>query len=212
MLEEHRKIIENSINDAFNFRKEFSDFEISSNFQLLTTQLDLFKVIAGLVIGVASIGYIYNENLNSSFLGVSVFFALITLILSVSYTREVIDLQAKQNKETGVNIFNKTEEHINVALKSLKENDSNIFFDYAKERLNDKYPEPQLNYIGEIVIFIFYLSLGSLVMALISSKYKFGIVSCQSIIAITIVYLASFKNWTTPLSNLLSINLTKKPK
>ncbi len=140
MLQEHKDIIKNSIKDIFTVQEEFSDFEVNSNFQSLIAQLDLFKVIASLVIGIIGISYLYDSNLDKHFLLVSLAFATTTLLLSISYTREAIDLQPKQNENTHLFIANKTKEHIDIALKALKEDDSDIFFKYAKEEL-ERAPE-----------------------------------------------------------------------
>ncbi len=209
MLEEHKSIIKDSIKDAFDFRNDVANFEINNNFQLLTSQLDLFKVIASLAIGIASIGYLYSQKLDSGFLLVSIIFSIISLIMSVSYTRETIDLQARQNKETRLNIFKKTDEMIEVALKALKENNADIYFNYAEERVKDRYPEPQLNYIGEIVIFMFYSSIGFLILSYPSKIYGFEIISIQSFILLATTYLLSFKDWVVKIAPLLSTELFK---
>lgn len=204
MKEEHKDILKNSIKDTFSMQEKFSDFEISSNFQSLISQLDLFKLIASLVIGIIGIGYLYDSKLDGDFLLISLIFALITLVISVSYTREVIDLQPKQNKEIHTLIAAKVQEHNDVVLKAFKEDNSEIFFDYAKNELSKEHPEQPLNYIGEAIIFSFYMSIGFLGLSFISYKYPLELLSTPTLFLLAGVYLISFKNWAVWLSNKLS--------
>ena len=210
MIEEHEKIIMDSINENFEFLEKHSDFEIDSNFQLSLSQLDLFKVISGLVIGVIGIGYFYNKNLDSNFLIISIGLAMTTLLFSVSYTREVIDSHAEQNKKTHIEIKKKMDENTKVALDSLKKNDSSVYFNYMEELLKNKYLETQLNYVGEIIIFLFYSSVGFLVLSFFSYNYGFSIISYWTVLLLVVTYFLSFKNWSMILSSILSKNLKKK--
>lgn len=210
MTEEHRKIIEDSINENFNFLEKYSAFEVNSNFQLSLSQLDLFKVLSGLVIGIIGIGYLYNKSLDNNFLIISISFAMITLLFSISYTREVIDSHAEQNKKIHKEIEEKMEERTNVAIDALKKNDSMVYFSYVEERLKDKYLEPQLNYVGEIIIFLFYLAVGFLMLSFVAHEYRFSIISYWTASLLLIAYLLSFKNWSMVLSSILSKNLKKK--
>lgn len=208
MNEEHSKIIKKSIDDAFEMRDKFYTFSIESSFQLLISQLDLFKTVSGLVVAFIGIGYFYRLDLNKDFLLLSLIFSLITLVLSISYSREAIDLQEKQNQQTEKDIVKKTEDIINKSVESLEKNDSSIFFNYARERLNDKYPEPRLNYIGEIILFCFYLSIGFMIFSWMSSNHDFKFLSLQTTILLTVVYLISFKDWSKKLSEIFSKKLT----
>jgi len=198
------KIIKDFINKSFSIRKEFLDFEVNSQLALLLSQLDLFKVIAGLLIGVIGIGYFYNSKLDPTFLIVALTMAILTLVLCVSYTRETIDFQDKQNKATRKILFGKTEEDINVASQSLKEDNSKIFFDHSNARLNEPQIEPQLSYVGETVTFLFYLSMGFLILSFFSLKYQFGLFSFETIVLVVGVSILSFKDWAIPFSEKIS--------
>ncbi len=210
MIEEHEKIIMDSINENFKFLQKYSDFEIDSEFQLLLSQLDLFKVISGLVIGMIGIGYFYNKSLDDNFLIISIIFAMITLLFSISYTREVIDSRPEQNKKTYAEIKKKMDENTKVAFESLKNKDSAVYFDYALKQLEDKYLELPLNYVGKVIIFLFYLSVGFLILSFFSYKYGFSIISYWTVLLLVITYFLSFKNWSMTLSLILSKNLKKK--
>lgn len=212
MLDDHRKIIKDSIKNALDIQDKFSNSVMENNFQLLLSQLDFFKVISGLVVGIIGIGYFYNQNLNDDFLIISLIFALITLLFSVSYTREVVDLQEKQNKQAYEDIKNDTDEMINKAIEALKKEESNIYFGYAENRLKDAYLEPQLNYAGEIVVLLFYLSLGFLGLSFLSNIYNFYLISYQTATLLFVVYVLSFNNWAFGFSELLSSNLKRKNK
>lgn len=210
---ERKKILKDALRDTFSIKDKFFDFEVNSKFQLLISQLDLFKVLASLVIGIIGIGYFFNSKLDIIFLLVSLTFALITLILSISYTRETIDQQEKQSKETHLLIDEEVEEHINVTIDAFKKDNFEIFSDYAKNKLEKKYPNPPLNWAGEIIIFCFYLSLGFLVVAFFLPRgpselillpgFKLFIACC----VLFFVCVISFKDWAFWMVQKLSIFL-----
>ncbi len=62
-----------------------------------------------------------------------------------------------------------------------------------------------MNYIGEIIIFLFYLSVGFLGLSFISYKYPIELISLPTFFILISVYLISFKNWAIFLSNKLSL-------
>jgi len=132
MNEEYQKIIENSIKDSFTSREKYFNFMINNNAQLELAQLDLFKTIATLTIALASIGYLYVKNIEPQFLIISLFSAGVAFILSISYTREIIDIQSHKNNKSEEEVYRKTEISINKALESIKKDDANIFFNSQK--------------------------------------------------------------------------------
>jgi len=217
MLQDHKDVLKNSIKDAFSLQDKFSDFEINSNFQSIISQLDLFKVIASLVIGIIGIGYLYDSKLSGNFLLISLIFALFTLVLSISYTREVIDSQGKQNQKTHASIKQKVQEHNDIVIEAFKKDDSEIFFKYAKAESERKHPELPLNYMGEIIIFCFYLSVGFLGLSFISYKYPIELVSFKVLFLLIIIFFISFKDWSmwfseklsTPINSIFKKNLNK---
>lgn len=212
MRQDHKDILINSIKEMFSVQGQFSEFEVNSNFQSLVSQLDLFKVMAGLVIGVIGIGYLYNQNLDENFLLTSLFFAVLTLVMSISYTREVIDLQPKENERTHKLINEKVKEHNDKVLEALKADDSEIFFSYARSESSKNHPKPPLNYTGEIVIFFFYLSVGLLGLSFVAPRFSIGIMSIPTLVLLVIIYGISFKDWAIKLSNLLSSPLNQLNK
>jgi len=205
MLQDHKDILKNSIKGMFSLQDKFSDFEINSNFQSLISQLDLFKVIASLEIGIIGIGYLYDSKLSGNFLLISLVFALFTLILSISYTREVIDAQAKQNKKTHADIKRKVQEHNDMVIKAFEEDNSEMFFEYARRESERKHPELPLNYMGEIIIFCFYISIGFLGLSFFSYKYQIELISFKVLFLLVIIFLISFKDWSMWFSEKLSM-------
>ncbi len=210
MTPEHKDIIKNSVKDIFSFQEKFSDFELSSNFQLMLSQLDLFKLLSSLVVAIIGIGYLFDSKLENQFLLLSLIFSLLTLVVSISFTREVIDLQPKLNAKAHQEISKTIQQHNDMALKALREDNSEIFFEYARNKLGDTYSEPSLNYIGEILIFMFYLSIAFLCFSFLALKFPFTILSWQTIVLLICVYLISFKNWAHWLSEKLSIEFFNK--
>lgn len=209
MPEEHRDIIKDSIKDLFSLQEKFSDFEVNSNFQLLISQLDLFKIIASLVVGIIGIGYLNNPSLSNNFLLISLILALTTFILSISYTREVIDSQQKLNEDTHLLVATKVKEHNEIALRALRENNSDIFFNYATAEQAKIHPKQQLNWMGEIIIFFLYLSVGFLCLSFISPVIPIKIISCPTLILLFVVCLISFKDWTILFSKKINFLLNK---
>lgn len=205
MDEDNRHIIKDSIQDAFDLKGEYSTWHIESNFQLLLSQLDLFKTISSIIIAVLGLGYIFDQKLvEGEFLIASFVSAIIVFFWTLSYTRENIDLQVKQNEITGKSLREKTDEWIEIALKALKEKNPDIFFEYSKKESQIKHPENKLIYAGEIFNFMLYLSVGFLMLGFIANKYHFIFLSYQTTALCIFLYVLSFKNWAVKLVGLLS--------
>ncbi len=203
MHEEHRKIIIKAIEDGFALKQEYSDYAINSHFQLFLSQLDLFKTISTLVVAIIGIGYL-NNRIDSSFFAASFVFSLLTLIGTISYTREKIDLEAKGIAEYGVVLRGRVDAAINVAVESIKKEDSKIFFDYAEQETSLKALNDRLVYAGEIFTFCFYNSVAFGILAFIANKYNFGILSYVTVLTLVFTLLVSFKNWSVYAVDVLS--------
>lgn len=209
MNEEHRKIIENAIKDEFAFRDKFFDFKVNSDLQFLLAQLNLFKTISTLVIALAGIGYLYAESIESQFLFISLCLAGIVFISSISYIREIIDIKSYQIKKIEEEVHDKTEIAINKDIKSLKEDDANIYFNFLEEQSKIKHEEkePSLNYAGEVIIFLLYSSISFLILSYFGKLYSFGFFSWQTIVSLIVVYFLSFKSWAVKVFEILSKKL-----
>lgn len=205
MNEDYRSIIKSFIQDTFNLKDEYSTWHIESNFQLSLAQLDLFRTISSIIVAVLGLGYLFDQKLvDGIFLLVSFVFAVVVFLWTLSYTRESIDLQAKQNEITGRAIRGKTDEWIKIALESLKENNSDKFFEYCREGMQNKYPGNKLIYVGEIFNFLLYLSIGFLVLGFLAVQFNFSLLSYQTVALIILIYLISFKDWAIKLADFLS--------
>lgn len=209
MLPEHEKIIGDSIQGFFSLQEKFSDFELNSNFQLLLSQLDLFKLLASLVVAIIGIGYLYNSKLDGDFLLLSLIFSLTTLIVAISYTRESIDRQPKLTELTRQNIWQKSQEHVRIVLEAKKLDDFQIYSNYARGELEEAHKNKKIlmNQIGEIITFFFYLSIGFLVFSFVSSNYQVNVLSLPTLLLLIVVYLVSFKSWAICVSEKLSTPL-----
>jgi len=212
MDDEHKNIIIRSIGEGFALKEKYSDYAINANFQLLITQLDLFKTISTIVVAIVGIGYFLNDQLSPSFLTVSFIFSLLTILGTISYSREIIDLEAKQIKNYGVLFNKKIDESINIAVEAIKKKDSKIYFSYAEQEIKDRVTGDKLIYAGEIFTFCFYLSITFGILAFFSYKYNFGLFSWITILVIIFTYIISFKNWSHKIINFFSteINLFEK--
>lgn len=205
---EHKLIIKKAIEDLFKFQDKVREFKINNDFALLVAQLDFFKVISTIVVALAGIGYFYDSNLDKKFLGLSLVASLLVLLLSTSYVRENIDSHAGENQKIYEFSENETNIGIEKAVEAIEKDEANIFFDYAKNRTKNKEKvEPPSNCMGEIIVFLFYLSLGFLILSYFSKKYNFFIISFQTWIVLFFSYVLSFWNWAIKTSKLISKKL-----
>lgn len=212
MPPEHREIIKNTIKDGFVLKDKYSDYEINSNFQLLLNQLDLFRTISALVVAIVGLGFFFKDNLNQTFLITSLVFALITIVGTISYTREMVDFEARAIKEQGNKIRDKIDQYTEVAIEALKLEKSDIFFDYAQKELNAKYLKDRLVYAGEIFTFFFYLSVSFGLISFFYKSINFIPFSYLLIFIILLTYFLSFKEWARFIIDSLSKHIFVKNK
>ncbi|MFA6520361.1 MAG: hypothetical protein WCT44_02005 [Candidatus Paceibacterota bacterium] len=210
MHEEHKKIIVKAIEDSFRLKDKYSDYELNSNFQLLLTQLDLFKTISTLVVAIVGIGFFFKDQLDLQFLILSLTFSLFTVIGTISYTREIVDFEAKEIKRQGDIFKEKMDEVINAAVDAIQRGDAKIYFDYAAKEAQAKYLKERVVYAGEIFAFCFYNSISFGLLALMSEKYSFNTISFITIGTLIFTHVISFKDWARPLVDFLSKELKKK--
>lgn len=211
MKKEEKNIIRETIKDLFNLEEKVFNSKIKNDFSLLLAQLDFFKVISSINIGIIGIVYFYNPILNRNFLFMSLLFSIINVVLSISYVREIIDVQSKTNQEAYEKVKEEIEGGVNICIKTLEKNNFKIFYNYAKEKTEKQEKiELPLNYIGETAVFLFYLSISFLIMSLLSSVYSFDFFSSYTLIVIVFLYFLSFKDWAIKISEFLSIKLHGK--
>lgn len=206
MKKDEIRILKEASKDIFKLRSDFYDYEISLSSQLFFAQKNFFQVIAGLILVILGISYSNFKFLNLDFVLLSFIFGLVTLILSINFTREAIDHRDKMLRLEKKKMTDKTELALEKIVNSLQ-NNSNEFFEHAESELNNIKKDPPLSYAGEIIIFTFYLSLGFLIFAFISLNMNFSLISIETLILLILVYFISFKNWVLKLTSILSINL-----
>lgn len=207
MNEDKRKVLENSIQDAFKLRERFNDFEVGFLNQLLFEQLDLLKNLASIIIAVIGIGYLF-EKISMSLFSISGFlFSVSSLIFIFSYIKEVIDKQAEGLKIAEKEIRNKTDESIEKAVEAIRKNKDSIYFDYAeKEYVKIKDLKSELNYIGEIILFLFFGIMFSVMGIVLVEKAEIGMLYQLIILALILIisWQMSFREWSIKLVELLS--------
>jgi hypothetical protein len=196
----------------FSLRNEVLNYTRDSNDNLQYTQLNLFKVIAGLVVAISAATFLNSQNLNNNFQIASLVSSVLTLILSISYTREVIDSKANQNIKLVENIFSKTDETLKVIIRSGEDKNLNTFLNHAEANITDLKREPEDSYIGEIITFLFYLSVGFLILATYPFDISIDFISIHTFFVILMAYLLSFYNWSFRISKELSKKLFIKNK
>lgn len=208
MQEKNKEIIKEGINEYFSAQKEISKIQLEMNFELLLSQIDFFKAISSFIIAVAGIG-LYAGNFNSGFLFVSLMLGIIILLFTVSYARETIDEEQRDITEM-VNIVNKeTTELIKKGVDAIKSENENIYFEYLNKKINEEENVKEMpNYIGEIISFMFYLSVGFLFISFLPKDFMSYLLPYKNHIIVIFLllfsYLLSFKNWALKLSKLLS--------
>lgn len=207
MNEEEKNNIIESIKSGEEILDKYFDFKENTNIQLLLYQLSFFQIIASIIIGLVGVSYFFNPELEKVFLALSLCFALVTCVLCTSFTREIIDKTDSDIKDAEKDLereYNKNKER---ACSAIQNGNAGIFFKSQQSEINEiKNSQTQIKpkYIGEIIVFTFYLSVGFLLFSLISKKYFFGLFSYQVVILLIFAYLLSFKNWAVKFSEILS--------
>ena len=216
MNEDDNQELTKAYEDVILIREKVTDFTLNSRFQLLLSQLDLFKGLASLTIGILGIGYLLKEDLDSKFVLLCLIFALLTLVISVSYSRQTIDAHTNEIENTKNHFIQKTKELIVKMKESKNEHDIKIFRDARTNYLENYKPyeePPQSNYTGETLILFFFLSIGYLVLAYISSNYyQIKLLSIPHLLLLLIIWLVSFVDWAGFLMKRLSKRITFKTR
>lgn len=162
------EFISEVVKDMHELKKDARNSIINDGFQLLLAQIDLMKTLASLVIGFSAIWYIYEQasGLDNWWLLWAFIFWLLTLIFSVSWSREIIDFHDKQNGEILEELSSKVHNIEQTALQARKDDDFNMFYTFSQKEANKpKPPTPIPSYIWEIVVFLFYAALGFLIVS-----------------------------------------------
>jgi len=210
---ERKDIIKKTINDLFSFQEKVSDFKLQNDIDLHLAQLDFFKVISSIVIGIIGIGYFYSQNLDKDFLLMSLLFSIIVLVFSISYTRESIDRQSSGTQKIYEMVSDETNNGVKICVEAIKKDKADIFFDYAEDRADRQHDlTPKLTYTGEAVVFLFYLSIGLLGLSFFAKNYHFSFFSVQTLILFVCAYLLSFNNWAMKFSEFFSKKLFESKK
>lgn len=203
----HFDNIHTQIKDSFADKKENRNLILNSKFQLLLTQLDLFKVLWWLVVALNSVAYLSkNPHPDYFSLGISSLFGIAVLILAISYTRETIDRQSEE-----IDVYGKKyDEFLNFLItkwqEAINKDDQNIYYG-AVQNLSDNFrPEKISNKscIGEFMIFLFFSS----VFFLIVSFFFNPILLCAKILLVVLIltlsYLLAFFNWAYSVESVIS--------
>jgi hypothetical protein len=202
-------------NDTISHRKKIRD-EVLNNIllnteQLFFTQLHLFTVLASLSIAISGLQYVIKGETGHLAL-LSIFFSVITLLFSVSFTRESIDMRDKTNNETTKYVREESRMTIEAAEQAMNNNDFSVLSQRFKDEWRKDKDKTSLNYSGEIITFCFYLSLGFLLASFVPNSDRFAVDQYTLIIVIFIAYLLSFKSWASDLTILLSREYIIKKK
>ena len=199
--------------DAFSFLKETRKDIWDKNFDLGLAQFDLLKSLSSMIMGLAAIGYLYDQGktdirLDQNFLVLGFFAGLFCLLFSISWTKENIDELLEWNAKTMKDVEKKSQERIQKVLDSIEIKDINTYYDYVKEehrkitvkieRLKDS-----IDYMGKMVVFLFYSSLGFVIAAFFPNMY------CSlKLASILLIFVISFSlshcKWTTYINKTLN--------
>jgi len=213
MDDEVKNRLKDTIKDLYNFQQKIADFTLEKSLNLEIIQLDFFKSISSIIIGVIGIGYFYNVNLDRTFLFSSLVFSSSILIFSTSLVREKIDEQAKGIWKLYNTVNDETDTGVDKCKESLNNQDEDIFYNWVKNRIKiDQKINIKENYAGETIVFLFYSSVGFLGLSFFSNIYNFHFLSYQTLSFLILVYLLSFKNWSIKFLEILSKKIFVKNK
>lgn len=189
------------INWVQNLRDSARDTLFNEGFQLSLAQMDLFKTLSTLIIGLAAISYIYEKSSNVDYwsLFFSWTFGILVLILTISWSRETIDLHSLENEKRVLDMQEKTLKIQQKWLEASRWKNIQIFNNFIEEELSKPKMKKWIpNYIGEFMVFLFYNAFGFLILAfllpLIPSAHCYPKVVFY-IWIIFLTWLLSFIDW-----------------
>ncbi len=203
----HFDNIHTQIKDSFANKKENRNLIFNSKFQLLLTQLDLFKVLWWIVVALSWVAYLSkNPHPDYFSLGLSFLFWLAVLFLSISYTRETIDNQSDQIDEYG----SKLDDFLNFLIdkwhEAITKDDKDVYYN-AVQKLSDNFKpndEIQKSCVWEFMVFLFYSS----VLFLIASFFLNPQPICEKtllvLLVLSISWFLAFSNWSYPFLEFIS--------
>ena len=152
-------------------------------------------------------GYFYNHDLDTIFIVVAFIFSIFNLFLLISYIRETVDDHEKLVEQDCAICLEFNNDRIKNGTKALLENDENILYSYAKDEREKLYNEDKKlspNYIGEVVVFLFYLTIGFLILSFFAKIYHISFISLHTALVMFLSYILSYKNWAIKFSKIAS--------
>lgn len=213
MEEEKKEIIKETIKDAFKMKEKYSDLELNQSFQLFISQLDFFKTLATLISAIIGIGYVFGNFQNTDFLLAAGISSLAVIIGAISYTREIINSEAKKIKNTGKNINKQMDEVIYRSSEYYKNNDFKGYVDSLNEKVSAEKVAAdapgELIYADEIFTMLLYNSIFFILLGFFANKYNWEFISIQTALVLGLSYILGFKKWSIPLMSFISFNLSK---
>lgn len=204
-IEELKKEIE----EQFAFLKETREELWKENFQLALEQFDLLKTISGLIIGLSAIGYLYDGiNLDKNFLLLAFVFGLLNLFISISWSRESIERTMDWNEKMWLDADSRIKRHIQKIVDAIEATNISIYNDFIEEAYKEASAQtsslkPVKDYMGKLVFFLFFSSVGFLILAFFPGLDNF-LKWFFTILILDLSFLLVYFNWATWINNLLN--------
>ncbi len=201
MEERKQKEYLKSIADgSFDMKQKFFDFKLQTTISLTLSQLQFFQFISGLVLAIASISFGLDYIKPDIFLLYPCLFATFLLIITTSFTREIIDIQLN-GLEVAEEVVNNAHDKIMEKLtESINEKSIDPMIKFSEEQISkEKQKKHEVLLSGEIIVFLFFNTVFSF-FTLITHRHSLLIL----LVVMTLSYFLSFKNWSLGLLKYLS--------
>ncbi len=213
MNEREIDYLKKTIEDAYQFRDKFFDFELDFRTQLLLSQLDLLKTISSIIAAFLGVFYFFYPGKSNLFSLIAFVTSICSLIFIFSYHKEIIDDEERTLKGEGEKVEKRTSEIISKATEGIEKQDVNILINYIKANIKDSQTNPIPNYLGEIILFLFYLILFTAIVSVFYNSFHINKPSTELIILISILgvsWFISFKEWSMWLAKFFSKQIKLK--
>ncbi len=205
MKEEDEKTLKKSLEDSYVIRDDFFSFQIQTKVQLLLSQLQFSQSLGGISLALLAIGAGTQTIELSLWSLLSIGFAFVLLIYSSSLYREIIDLQVRDLDEADI-LLRKTQDKIETkVIESLQKNNFSIYLTYLGEEIKNRTKtQPHSLQLGEIVVLLFLNTLGFGLLSILNPEINCFFRLAVVALVLLVTYLLSFKNWSYPLTKMLS--------
>ena len=204
MDSKQKEIIEECLKGVRNAKNEFDVRNIELSIEILFAQFGHFNSVGSIGIALMILG-LTSSFIEFNILSIASLLSLLFLIVySNSYIKEGLDSLSKTLIETESIINDKVKETDRKAKESLKEDNPNIFFNFATEQIKKIPKSPNPSYASELVNFSLFLGILSGISSILVKCPKNYLIYFVFTAVIIVSFLFSFIGWSTLVTEKIS--------